>query len=81
MVEPNQPEQFAAAEPMARKRAGKMPGSPGHGRPAPDRVDAEEIHRPERRCFVNLMAVSRSVARRAMSGSAVSGWLARGWRP
>ncbi len=35
------------AQPMARKRAGKVPGAPGYGRPAPDRVDAVEIHRPE----------------------------------
>ena len=35
------------SQPMARKRAGKVPGTPGHGRPAPTRVDAVEIHRPE----------------------------------
>jgi hypothetical protein len=33
-------------KPMARKRAGKVAGTPGHGRPAPERVDAEELHRP-----------------------------------
>ena len=32
--------------PMARRRAGKVPGAPGHGRPAPARVDATEVHRP-----------------------------------
>ena len=35
------------AEPSARKRAGKVPGAPGHGRPAPERVDAVEVHDPE----------------------------------
>ena len=34
-------------KPMARKPAGKVKGTPGHGRPAPERVDAEELHRPE----------------------------------
>jgi len=42
-----EPAPAVEAQPMARKRAGKVPGSPGHGRPAPDRVDAVEIHRPE----------------------------------
>ena len=37
----------AESQPMARKRAGKVPGTPGHGRPAPARVDAVEMHRPE----------------------------------
>ena len=34
------------AKPTARKRAGKAEGAPGHGRPAPERVDAVEPHRP-----------------------------------
>ncbi|MCX7113544.1 MAG: hypothetical protein NTX45_26290 [Proteobacteria bacterium] len=42
-----EPAPAADAQPMARKRAGKVSGAPGHGRPAPDRVDATEIHRPE----------------------------------
>lgn len=42
-----EPAPAVEAQPMARKRAGKVPGSPGHGRPAPDRVDAVEKHRPE----------------------------------
>jgi hypothetical protein len=35
-------------QPRVRKRAGKMKGAPGYGRPAPERVDALEWHRPER---------------------------------
>lgn len=33
--------------PMAPKRAGKVKGAPGHGRPAPERTDAVEPHRAE----------------------------------
>ena len=32
---------------MAPKRAGQVKGAPGHGRPAPTRIDAVEPHRPE----------------------------------
>jgi transposase len=34
--------------PRVRQRAGKVPGAPGQGRPAPDRVDVVEPHGPER---------------------------------
>jgi transposase len=33
-------------KPMARKRAGKAEGARGYGRPAPERIDALEPHRP-----------------------------------
>ena len=42
-----EPSPAAEAQPTAGKRAGRVPGAPGHGRPAPTRVDAVEIHRPE----------------------------------
>lgn len=42
-----EPAPAVEARPMARKPAGKVPGAPGYGRPAPDRVDAVEMHRPE----------------------------------
>ena len=41
-----EPAPAVEAQPMARKQAGKVPGAPGYGRPAPERVDATEIHRP-----------------------------------
>jgi len=41
-----EPAPAVEARPMARKQAGKVPGAPGYGRPAPERVDATEIHRP-----------------------------------
>jgi hypothetical protein len=41
------PAPAAGTKPMARKLAGKAKGMPGYGRPAPERVDAEELHRPE----------------------------------
>jgi hypothetical protein len=43
----SEPAPTAAPPPMARPRAGKVKGAPGYGRPAPERVDGVESHRPE----------------------------------
>ena len=43
----DEPAPAVGTKPMARKRAGKVKGAPGYGRPAPERLDAVEPHRPE----------------------------------
>ena len=39
-------EAAAGSTVVVQRRAGKVPGAPGHGRAAPDRVDVTEIHAP-----------------------------------
>ena len=52
----SEPAPSASTPPMACKRAGKVKGAPGYGRPAPKRVDGVESHRPEQcaGCGVSL---------------------------
>ena len=64
------------SQPMAQKRAGKMPGAPGYGRPAPDRVDAVEIHRPE--ACAGCGAGSAGQAGQAYTGYYEADWVREG---
>lgn len=41
---PEEEERRAEPTPRPPRRAGKPVGAPGHGRPAPERVDGEELH-------------------------------------
>ena len=62
--------------PMARKRAGKVLGAPGYGRPAPARVDAVEIHRPE--ACAGCGAGSAGQAGQAYTGYYEADWVREG---
>jgi len=43
----DEPAPTVATQPMTQKRAGKVKGAPGYGRPAPERTDAVVPHRAE----------------------------------
>ena len=63
--------------PMAHKRAGKVLGAPGYGRPAPARVDAVEIHRPE--ACAGCGAGSAGQAGQAYTGYYEVDWVREGF--
>lgn len=57
----------APTAPQAAKRAGKPVGAPGHGRPAPERIDVVDVHGPD--CCAGCGALLQEAPKTAYTGA------------
>ena len=73
----DEPAPAVETKPLTPKRAGKVKGAPGYGRPAPERLDAVEPHRPEA-CAGCGASLAGPIGRRAYTGYYEVDWVREG---